>query len=325
MVMRKIVVVQPLHPRAIAMLEARPDIVFEVVTDFSEENLLGRVADAEGITVRDARLSEQVIAAAPRLRIVSRHGVGYDNIPVDYCSARGIPVTVVGPVNAVSVAEHTLFLMLAAARLGVHLDRAVREGRFAARSHALGMDLQGKTLLLIGYGRIGKEVARRARAFGLRITAYDPKLNGVEDDAVLFRDLDDALRQADVVSLHAPLTAETRNILGARQIALLPKGAIVINASRGGLVDEDALAEAVASGALHGAGLDTFALEPLPLTSPLAGQERIVMSPHSAALTEDSLVAMGMKTVENVLAGLDGKLDPGLVVNLAAIEGRRIA
>jgi D-3-phosphoglycerate dehydrogenase len=234
-------------------------------------------------------------------------------------------VTVVGPVNAVSVAEHTMFLMLAAARLGIHLDRAVREGRFGARSQSLSMELRGKTLLLIGYGRIGREVASRARAFGLRITAYDPKLNGIEGDVLLFSDLDEALRQADIVSLHAPLTFETRNLLGAPQIALLRKGAIVINASRGGLVDENALADAVASGALHGAGLDTFALEPLPVSSPLVGEDRIVMSPHSAALTEDSLIAMGMKTAENVLAGLDGKLDPGLVVNAAALRGRRTA
>lgn len=321
--MQKIVVVQPLHPQAIAMLEARPDVAFELVTDVSEENLLKHVADADAITVRDARLSEKVLDAAPKLRVVSRHGVGYDNIPVDYCSARGIPVAVVGPVNAVSVAEHTIFLMLAAARVGVHLDRAVREGRFSARGQSLSVELSGKTMLLVGYGQIGREVARRARAFGLEIAVYDPYLNAIEADVQRFAALDDALAHADIVSLHAPLTPETRNILGARELALLPRNAIVVNASRGGLVDEEALAEAVASGAIHGAGLDTFDREPLPLSSPLIGQDRIVLSPHSAALTEGALIAMGVKTVENVLDGLDGRLDPQLVVNRTAMGGNR--
>ena len=179
--MQKIVVVQPLHPKALAMLEARSDIEFEVVTDFAEENLLRRVADADGITVRDARLSEAVLAAAPKLRVVSRHGVGFDNIPVNYCSSRGIAVTVVGPVNAISVAEHTIFLMLAAARVGVHLDQSVRNGRFSERSNCLGVELSGKTILLIGYGRIGREVAKRAKAFNMEVAVYDPYLNAIEE------------------------------------------------------------------------------------------------------------------------------------------------
>ncbi|WP_413992384.1 hydroxyacid dehydrogenase [Labrys okinawensis] len=320
--MQKILVVQPLHPKALAMLEARSDIEFEVVTDFAEENLLQRVADADGITVRDAKLSEAVLAAAPKLRVVSRHGVGFDNIPVNYCSSRGIPVTVVGPVNAISVAEHTIFLMLAAARVGVHLDQSVRDGRFSERSNSLSLELSGKTILLIGYGRIGREVAKRARAFNMEVAVYDPYLNATEEGVTRFASLEEALPTADVVSLHVPLTPETRNILGAEELALLPLNAIVVNASRGGLIDETALAEAVARGAIHGAGLDTFDQEPLPVTSPLVGQNRIVLSPHSAALTEGSLIAMGMKTVENVLGGLDGRLDAQFVVNAAAIEGK---
>ncbi|MCP4385120.1 MAG: hydroxyacid dehydrogenase [Hyphomicrobiales bacterium] len=318
----KILVVQPLHRAALARLESRADVTFEVVTDFSEANLLKHVGSADAITVRDAPLSKDVLSNAPSLRVISRHGVGYDNIPVDYCSERGIPVTVVGPINAVSVAEHTMFLLLAAARVGVELDSAVREGRFSARGEVSSVELRNKTLLLVGFGRIGQEVARRALSFGLHVCAYDPYIAAVPDpDVTLLGDLDDGLRRADIVSLHVPLTPETRRILGARELALLPERAIVINASRGGLLDETALAEAIASGALHGAGLDTFEAEPLPVTSPLIANKRIILSPHSAALTEETLMAMGVKTVENVLDGLDGRLDPELVVNLQAIEG----
>lgn len=320
--MKKILVIQPLHPKAIDLLSKRRDIDHEVVTDFSEANLLRHIVFADAITVRDAPLSETVISAAVRLKAVSRHGVGYDNIPVALCSSRRIPVLTVGPVNAVSVAEHTLFLLLSAARLGTSLDWAVREGRFSARGSLPGIELNGKTLLLIGFGRIGREVGRRAAAIGMEVSVFDPyALEEVDFPLTRFTSLDEALQKADAVSLHVPLTPQTRGILGARELALLPRGAIVVNASRGGLLDEQALANAVSSGSLHGAGLDTFDTEPLPLSSPLVGERRIVLSPHSAALTEDALIAMGLKTVQNVLAALDGHPDPENIVNRSDISG----
>ena len=220
-----------------------------------------------------------------------------------------------------SVAEHTLFLMLAAARVGIGLDSAVREGRFSARGRVRSVELSGKTLLVIGYGNIGRRVAERAQALGMNICIYDPHLATPPEAGIARVDaLDDGLRQADVVTLHVPLTQETRNMIGARELALLPRNAIVLNASRGGLLDEAALVAAVASGALHGAGLDVFETEPLPTDSPLVAEKRIVLSPHSASLTEDTLVAMGIKTIENALAGLEGQLDLDLVVNRQVLD-----
>lgn len=319
--MKKILVIQPLHQKALDLLDARPDVTYKLVTDVSEDNLLRHAGDADAITVRDAPLSEKVLSTAPNLRVVSRHGVGFDNIPLDYCTGRGIPVTIVGPVNAISVAEHTMFLMLAAARVGVELDSAVREGRFSARGDVQSLELRGKTLFLVGFGRIGQEVARRASAFGMRIIAFDPYFKGDTNLPMTFTgSIIEGLQQASVVSLHLPLTDETRNILGEKELSLLPPGALVINASRGGLLDEIALAKAVASGALHGAGLDTFEEEPLPVTSDLVKERRIILSPHSAALTEDALIAMGVKTVENVLAALDGRLNTDLVVNKEVLQ-----
>jgi len=317
----KILVIQPIHEKALALLDARADVSYEVLTDFSEENLLNYVGSADAITVRDAPVSRKVIEQATSARVISRHGVGFDNIPVNLCTELNIPVTVVGAVNAVSVAEHTLFLLLAAARVGIELDSAVREGRFAARADNLSVELNGKTLLLIGYGRIGKKVARRATALGMQVLVFDPYVTDTTDISdTLIESLDEGLQQADAVSLHVPLTDETRGILGEEQLALLPQGAIVVNASRGGLIDEDVLVRAVRSGALHGAGIDTFQIEPLPPDSPLVSEKRIVLSPHSASLTEDALIGMGVKTVENVLAAFDGALDPELVVNKEVLE-----
>ena len=314
--------IQPLRPEALALFDARDDVTYEVVTDFSPDNLRRHIGDADALTIRDAPLPAEVLAAAPGVKVISRHGVGVDNVPMDDCTARGIPVTIVGPVNAISVAEQTLFLMLAAARSGIELDNAVRAGDFAARSRVLGAQLHGRTLSVLGYGNIGREVARRAAAFGMKVVVFDPYATPTADGDVTFCDtLEAALGVADVVSLHLPLTAESRNILGAAQLDLLPKGAIVINAARGGLVDEDALVARVHDGRLRGAGLDTFAEEPLPADSPLLADKRIVVSPHSASLTEESLVAMGVVTARNALAGLDGRLDPALVVNKSVLKG----
>lgn len=316
MVIHRVLVVQPLHPSAIAMLEARPDIRYTVVTDLSEQNLIDHVADVAAMTLRDGPMPASVVAAAPHLKVISRHGVGYDNVPLELCTARGIPVTLTVAANAVSVAEHTLMLMLAAARSIIELDTAVRDGDFAVRSRLRGVELRGRTLVLVGYGRVGREVAVRAAAFGMQVCVVDPYLAASPPDAVeLIGDLAQALPRADVVSLHVPLTAETRGLIGAAELAAMPDGAILVNASRGGVVDERALLDSVRSGHLRGAGLDTFASEPLPADSPLLAERRIVLSPHAAALTEESMVAMGRATIENVFAALDGTLDPSVVVN----------
>ena len=317
--MKRILVVQPLRPEALRLFEERPDVRFEVITDFSPDNILRHIGDADAMTVRDAPLPVQVLQAAPRLRVISRHGVGYDNIPVDYCTSRGLPVTVVGSVNAVSVAEQTFFLLLAAAKHGIALDEAVRRGDFTARSRLIGLELRGRTMLIVGYGRIGHEIAARAQAFGMRIVVHDP-FAAREPEITIAETLDEGLPQADVLTVHVPLGANTRHLIGVRELALLPPRAIVLNTARGGIIDEEALVAALDSGHLWAAGLDTFEAEPLPTDSALARHERTVLSPHSAALTEESLIAMGVMTARNALAALDGALDPTLVVNPSVLK-----
>jgi D-3-phosphoglycerate dehydrogenase / 2-oxoglutarate reductase len=319
--MKRILIIQPLRSEGLEVFAGRKDVSYKVITDFSEENLRANVGDADAITVRTAVITKRVLDAAPRLKVISRHGVGYDNIPVSECTPRGIAVTVVGAVNAISVAEHTWFLILAVARSGAELDAATRRGDFGIRERVTGVELNGRNLLIIGFGRIGKRVADRARAFGMNILVFDPYLRGdLPKDLRVVASLESGLREADVVTLHVPLTDETRRILGEHELSLLPKGAIVINASRGGLVDESALLAAVKSGHLRGSGLDTFEVEPLPSDSLLVSEPRIVLSPHSAAMTETSLVAMSVMTAKNALAGLDGTLDPELVVNPSVLK-----
>ena len=244
-------------------------------------------------------------------------------MPLAFCTQRKIPVTIIGDVNAVSVAEHTLFLMLAVAKNGARFDRAARAGDFGIRSRMAAVELRGKTLLLVGYGRIGQEFAARARPLGLSTAAYDPFVDRARFPEVRFFDtLHEALAQADVVSLNVPLGERTRNLIDAAALAGMKQGSILLNAARGGIIDEAALILSLEAGHLRGAGLDVFAREPLPADDPLLARDDIVFSPHCAALTAECLVDMGKAIVRNVLAAFDGTLDIGLVINPAVLDLR---
>lgn len=317
---KKVLVIQRIAQPALDLLSERDDVSFEVLTDTSAAAIAARVGDVHAITIRDAPLPAEALAGARNLKIVSRHGVGYDNVPVSACSERGIPVTIIGDVNAIAVAEHTMFLMLAVAKNGSRFDRAVRAGDFGIRTRLTTAELRGKTLLLVGYGRIGQEFASRARPFGLTVTAFDPFVDRSRfPDVVFFDTLVAALAQADVVSLHVPLGERTRNLIDAAALAHMKTGSILLNAARGGIIDETALIAALDAGHLRGAGLDVYAREPLPADDPLLAREDIVFSPHCAALTAECLVEMGKATVRNVLAAFDGTLDPALVVNRSSL------
>jgi D-3-phosphoglycerate dehydrogenase len=223
--------------------------------------------------------------------------------------------------HAVAVAEHTLFLMMAVARNGARFDRAVRAADFGIRSRLTAMELRGKSLLLVGYGRVGQEFARRARSLDMTILGFDPFLAPSRfPDVTFFPVLSDALAVADVVSLHVPLSEATSNLIDAEAMARMKPGAILLNAARGGIIDEAALVASLERGHLRGAGLDVFRREPLPPGDPLLTREEIIFSPHCAALTDECLVEMGKATVRNVLAAFDGTLDPNLVVNHSVLE-----
>jgi D-3-phosphoglycerate dehydrogenase len=229
------------------------------------------------------------LEACSDLKVVSRYGVGVDNVPVDYLTSRGIPVTVVGDVIASSVAEHTMCLMLAICKRVIEYDDAVRKNRFAARDSLASVDLLGKTVLLIGFGRIGREVADRCRAFGMQIRAYDPYLpqNAFKRvNYVAEGDLDAALSAADFVSLHLPLTVQTRHFIDERRIRRMKPTAYLINCARGGLIDELALSEALRTSRLAGAALDVFEMEPPDSTNALLTLCNTIVTPHSAALTQ---------------------------------------
>jgi len=321
--MLEVVVVGRIKPEGMAILEARSDIGVRVVDGDDPAALLEAVATAAAILVRTTRIGADVIAAAPRLRVVSRHGVGYDNVDVAALNARGIPLAIAADANRISVAEHTFAMLLTLAKAALPHDAAVRAGNWVIRNELLAFEVFGKRLLLVGFGRIGREVASRARAFGMEIAVHDPYVDpaALADLGCLAApSLDAAIAEADMISLHLPLTAATRHVIDARRLGLVKPGALLVNTARGGLIDEQALARALAAGSLRGAGIDVFADEPPRPDNPLLTAPNVLLSPHNAGVTEESMVRMATEAAQNVLDVLDGTLDPGVIVNLDAVQ-----
>ena len=315
--MTHILVAGRIHDKGMELLEGRADTTVEVLEAPDQAELASRIAEADAVLVRSG-LSAEGAAAGKCLRVVSVHGVGYDDVAVAELSAQGVPVAVIGGVNATTVAEHALFVMLALAKQCFAYDRAVREGRWAVRSSFAARDVLQKTLLIVGLGRIGRQVAKRAAPFDMEVLAYDPYVDAAamgEHGAAKVDDLKSALGRADVVTLHAPKTEETEGMIGAAELAAMGRDALLINTARGELIDQAALCDALESGAIAGAGIDVFTPEPPPADDPLYGFENVILSPHTAGLTEECGARMGIAAAENVLAGLDGRLDPDLVVN----------
>jgi D-3-phosphoglycerate dehydrogenase len=317
--MPKVLIIGRFHQDGMKLIEARPDVAYEVVDGADEAELCEKIRDADGVTIRTSLLRAHVLDQAERLKVVSRHGVGYDNIDVAALTRRKIPLAIAADANATAVAEHTLYFMLALAKQGLRHDRATREGQWAVRNDLGPVDLLGRRVLVMGFGRIGREVAKRCAAFGMAVMVYDPyvQANVIEaaGDYRSVPDFEAALPETDVLTVHMPLGADSRGLIGAAELAALPAHAFVINAARGGIIDETALHDALTSGKIAGAALDVFDQEPPPLDHPLFALDNVILSPHNAGLSKEAAIRMAISTARNALAGIDGKLDPSMVVN----------
>lgn len=322
--MQRVLVIGQIHEAGLEILNDHKGLSVEVLTDPGVDIPVAKVEEAAALLIRYGVLSEADIKNAKHLRVVSRHGVGCDNLPVDALSARGIPITIVGPVTAISVAEQTLAMLLSLSKKVVQYDQAVRHGNWSIRDSLAISELAGKTLMLLGFGRIGGEVAKRAQAFDMDVLIYDPFISSAVAAAAGVVKVDEwreVLDRVDVLSMHLPLSEETRNIIDADVLSAMKPTAILLNTARGGLVDESALYQALSSRmSAGGAGIDTFAAEPLSLETPLLSLPNVVVSPHCASLTEEAAKRMGVVAANNVIAGLEDKLDPALVFNRRALQ-----
>jgi gluconate 2-dehydrogenase len=314
----KVYITRPLPAKAVERLAARYDVKMRPEdAPLDPAQLAESCRDIEGLIATGVRVSEDVVAQAPRLRAVANVGVGYDNIDVAACTRRGIPVTNTPDVLTETTADLAFALLMAAPRRLVECDRYVREGQWQSSKWELlwGSDIHGKTLGVYGLGRIGKAVVRRARGFSMRVIYHDvvrptPALE--EELGAQFVDRETLLREADFLTLHVPLTPETHHLVGARELSMLKPTAFLINAARGKCVDEAALVEALQSKRLAGAGLDVFEHEP-HVHPELLRLPNVVLAPHVGSATAQTRLAMAMLAVENLVAGLEGRRPPNLV------------
>ena len=305
----------------------RVDGRFQLITrpGLKGDELARAIEEADAVLVRSAtKITRESLARAGRLKVIGRAGVGVDTIDVEAATERGIAVLTAPSGNTISAAELTLALLLALVRRIPWADRSMKDGAWDRKSFS-GTELYGKTLGLVGAGRIGGEVAKRTRAFGMHVVCFDPYLTSDRAKAldVELVALDDLLRRADVVSLHVPLTESTAGLIGEREIALMRPGSFVVNASRGGVVDESALVQALADGRLGGAALDVYEQEPLPKDHPLRALPNVVLTPHLGASTAEAQQNVAIEIAEAVRAALvDGDLSRA--VNAPAVGGEEM-
>jgi D-3-phosphoglycerate dehydrogenase len=307
---------EPIAPAGIALLRDAGIDVDERALDAAQ--LVDAIGDYDGLIVRSAtKVTREVIEAGDRLKVVGRAGIGVDNVDVDAATRRGIVVVNTPQGNITSTAEHAIGLMLAVARKIPQLHAALSEGRWEKKGYT-GVELNGKTLGIVGLGRVGALVAQRAHALGMDIVARDPYIapQRAQRMGIELVELDELLARSDVVTLHVVKTPETVHMIGAAEIGACRAGAIIVNVSRGGVVDEDALAEALRDGTIAGAGLDVFEAEPLT-SSPLFGLPNVVLTPHIAGQTTEAQDKAGVIAAEQVLLALRGDFVPN-AVNLEA-------
>ena len=311
--MDRILVTEQIADEGLAALQAAAQVDFR--TDLDKAGLLQALPEYDALVVRSGtKVTAEVLAAGTKLRVVGRAGTGVDNIDVDAATRRGIVVVNAPASNSVAVAELTIGLIMALARQIPQAHASLQSGKWE-RNKFMGFEVRGKTLGLVGLGRIGAEVARRARGLEMNVLAYDPVVSTdrAAQLGVTLATLDDVLAQSDFISLHVPLIDATRNLINAARLAQMKPTAYLINAARGGIVDEAALVEALERRQIAGAALDVFAKEP-PTDSPLLGHPRVITLPHLGASTVEAQALTGVDVAEGVIDALKGST-PRYAVN----------
>ena len=319
---KKILVTESFSQKGRALLAERDDIEMvefpNMISAKDFEAMLKEHAPVHGVALGATRFGEPELEASRNMKVVTRIGVGFDAVDVPALSRRKVPLMVAGTANSPSVAEQALFMMLTLAKRATEMHALVKDGTWAGRLGKLPYDLYGKTVLIVGFGRIGTRTAKRCLAMEMQVLVYDPYKPAAEIVAAgceAVADLDKALPRADFVSIHCPKTDETVGMFNPVRLRLMKPSAYLINTARGGIVDETALYDALASGRLAGAGLDVFAQEPPPVGEALHSLPNVIMAPHVAGVTYEAVDRMSEQTARNILSALDGEPIRQNVVN----------
>jgi D-3-phosphoglycerate dehydrogenase len=318
--MKKILIIQPIHQEGIKLLQNNSEYEFEVVENIEINFLKNKIKNCDGVSIRTAKLSGDVIEAANNLKIISRHGVGYDNIDLKVSKQKNITLAITATANAVAVAEHVMFMILNISKRGNMYDDTVKSGKFNERNKLpKTVELWNKNILIAGFGRIGQALIKRCLGFEMNVFVYDPYVSKEfieKEGGTKVEDLSEASKDMDAISLHIPLNNETKNIVNYELLKSMKKNCIIINAARGGIVNEVDLDRALNEDLIFGAGLDVFETEPPIENNPLLQNKKVFLSPHTAAFTEECMTRMGKETIQNIFDFFDGNLENSKKVKL---------
>ncbi len=294
--------------------------MFEVTNNLDEENLKLKISDCDGVSIRTAKLSSQVINSSKKLKIISRHGVGYDNIDLVSSKEKDITLAITATANAVAVAEHVMFMLLNISKRKDMYDQTVRTGNFSNRNKLpKTIELWKKNILIAGFGRIGQCLIKRCKGFEMNVYVYDPFVSKETIESFggkKVENLHEIVKSVDAISLHMPLNDKTKNIINYDLMKNMRKNCIIINAARGGIINEIDLNKALNENLIFGAGLDVFEVEPPDQNNPLLKNDKVFFSPHTAAFTEECMIRMGKETIQNIIDFFDKKLVKSKIIKL---------
>ena len=300
-------VIDEINPKGIELLKQNKNFTFEIITDLSRENLKKKLPNFDGVTLRRGKLDEELLKIGKKLKVISRHGVGYDNVDTNYLNNNNIKLLVTNSSGSTSPAEHIMFMMLSIYK-GINLfDDLVRKGNFAKAINLKieeNFELFDKEILIVGFGRIGRKLIKRCLGFDCKVKVYDPfvdKKTINSHGGTKVNDLKEGLKHCDILSLSLPLNKDTKNLISLEEMKLMKKTSILINASRGGIVNEKDLDFALNNKIILFAGLDVFENEPPNDNNPLLINKRVLLSPHAATFTKECLENMSIETVSNII------------------------
>ena len=317
---KKILIIESIHKSGIDLLENNSNFDFEIIDDLSKENLKNKIKDCDGVSLRTAKLNDEIISAGKKLKIISRHGVGYDNIDLNSAKTNNITIAITATANAIAVSEHVMFMLLNIAKRKSMYDESVKSGNFINRNKLpKTMEIWKKNILIAGFGRIGQNLIKRCLGFEMNVFVFDPFVSKEKVELLGGKKADDLVeivKSMDVISLHMPLNNKTKNIINYDLLKTMKKNCIIINAARGGIINENDLNKALNENLIYGAGLDVFEVEPPSIDNPLLKNDKVFLSPHTAAFTEECLRRMAKETVQNIIDFFDKKLENSKIIKL---------
>ena len=316
----KIAIIEEIHKDGVELLDKHPNFEYELISDVSEKNIIEKLPNFDACTLRVSKLDEKILKHCPKLKAISRHGVGYDNVDLNYIKNNKISLLITATANAVAVAEHVLSMFLSLSKSIIRYDEEVRTGNFKKNANKITtFELLNKNILIAGFGRIGKKLISRSLAFGTKVYVYDPYIDEQiikEHGGIKVSSIEEGLKIADYVSLHMPLTNETKDLLNYDVFKKMKKNSILVNTARGGIINEYDLDKALNEGLIFGAGLDVFSNEPVENNNPLLKNKNIILSPHSATFTNECTSRMSIETTKNIIDFFENTLDKSMIVKL---------